>query len=375
MTGLQRMREVVREAWRNLATGTTKPLIALLAFAIVVGAVGAAQARGYVGVAQAALAWQQQGSAVSIITLEGHIDGRQCDALAAAPGINAAGAVRQATSLRLAAMPSVPVNAFEVTPGLAALLGVSAAPEQGPEGVWIAEDLAGVIGGATTTLPLVSDGGEGRGRWSDDGAAPVAGVFPLPAGGQSSPVDYSILVPAAATEPFDSCWVMLWPESQETVSLLTLTTLPTGQGPQGPSPRIGQLNMTAGTHFDAAGRLAALPTVPLTVAAVAFAAVLGFGLTTSRRLELASALHAGVRKSSLLIQLAAETAGWLLAATAVVIPLAYVAAHRGNPDAPWVAFSPALRTTVLAVIATLLATLLAGALVREKHLFRHFKQR
>lgn len=373
MNEIQQKREVLREAWRNVATGTTRPLIALLAFSIVVGAIGVTQARGHVGIAQAALAWQRQGSAVSIITLEGHINGRQCDALATAPGINAAGAVRRAPSLRLAAMPSVPVNTFEATPGLASLLRLIAASGHGPGGVWIAEDLAAVIG--DTTLPLVTDTGEGRGRWSDDGVAPVAGVFPLPAGGQSSPIDYSILVPVAAMEPFDSCWVMLWPESEQTISLLTLTTLPTGQGPQGPTPSISQLNTTAGTTFDAPSRLAALPTLPLTIAAVAFAAVLGFGLTNARRLELASSLHAGVRKTSLLIQLAVETAAWLLAATTITVPLAYAAAHSGNPDPPWVAFSPALRTTVLAVIATLLGALVAGSLVREKHLFRHFKHR
>ena len=382
---LQRLREVLREAWRNLASGTTRPLLALLAFTLVAGGIGVALARGQVGVARDAVVWQRQGSAISVITLEGHIDGRQCDALAGTPGVRASGAVRPAAALRLAALPSVPVATFEITPGLADLLGRTGPGPVGPApvgpdepaagGVLLAEDLAIVVGVTDGSLALVTDPGEGHRGWADGGQVSVAGVFPLPAGRQSSPLDYSVLLPTAPTAPFDACWAVLWPEAPEAVTLLTLTTLPTGQGPQGPTPQVRQLNTTAGIAFDAPARLAALPTVPLTVAAAGFGAVLGFGLTSARRLELASALHAGVSRSSLLIQLAAETVGWLIPALAVVVPAGLVAARHANPDPAWVAFSPALRAAVLSAISTLLGTLLAGVLIREKHLFRHFKQR
>lgn len=377
---LQRLREVLREAWRNLASGTTRPLLALLAFTLVAGGIGVALARGQVGVARDAVAWQRQGSAISVITLEGHIDGRQCDALAGTPGVRASGAVRPAAALRLAALPSVPVATFEITPGLADLLGRTGPGPVGPDepaavGALLAEDLATVVGVTDGSFALVTDPGEGHTGWADAGQVPVAGVFPLPAGRQSSPLDYSVLLPTAPTAPFDACWAVLWPEVPEAVALLTLTTLPTGQGPQGPTPQVRQLNTTAGTTFDAPARLAALPTVPLTVAAAGFGAVLGFGLTRVRRLELASALHAGVSRSSLLIQLAAETVGWLIPALAVVVPAGLVAARHTNPDPAWVAFSPALRAAVLSAISVLLGTLLAAVLIREKHLFRHFKQR
>ncbi|MCL2595245.1 MAG: hypothetical protein FWD83_06965 [Promicromonosporaceae bacterium] len=377
MNRIQRLREVFREAYRNVATGTARPLIALFAFALVVGAAGFAQARGVVGVAQDALTWQQQGSAVQIITFENQIDGRQCDALASLPGIGAAGAVRQIDSVRLAALPSVPISTFEVTPGLGELLGVTAGPGQEIGGVWLSEDLARVIGITDTELPLVIQNVEGAGRWAHGGTFGVAGVYSSPAGGQSSPLDYAVLSPAAPVGSFDSCWALLWPESSQTISLLPLSVevTSTAPGEHRQTPRLAQLNTTAGTSFDAAGRLDALPTWPLTVAAVGFAAVLGFGLTYTRKLELASALHAGVRKPSLLIQLGIEALYWLIPAVALVIPAAFWAAARENPDPTWIAFYPALRTTALAVLAALLTVLIAALLVREKHLFRHFKQR
>ncbi|MCL1899164.1 MAG: hypothetical protein FWG11_01350 [Promicromonosporaceae bacterium] len=375
---LQRLTEVFREAYRNLTTGTTRPIIALTAFALLVGASGFAQARGVVGVSQAAERWVAQGSAVQIITLDGRIDGRQCDALADVPGVEAAGAVRRADPLRPAALPSVPVNVFDVTPGLSDVLTVTAGPGQAPGGVWLAADFARVVGIASVSLPLVAEAAAGQaGRWSDAGAAPVSGVFTSPAGGQSSPLDYSILSPTAPVGPFDSCWALLWPESGQTMSLLALTTTVTSSEDVGlrDSPRIAQLNTTAGTEFNAARRLTDLPTWPLTIATVCLAAALGFGLTSTRKLELASSLHAGVRKPSLLLQATLESGGWLLPAAALALAASFYAAHLDNPDPWWLAFYPALRTTVLAALAAWVCSLVAVALVREKHLFRHFKQR
>ena len=376
MSGLQRMREVFREGWRNLVSGTTRPLLALIAFAIVVGAVGVAQARGLVGVAQDALQWQRQGSAVQIITSEGQIDGRVCDALSGIPGIQASGAVRSATAVRIAVLPSVPINYFEVTGGLPELLGVVAAPGQEPGGVWLPEDLARVVGTTATHLPMVEDRADVPGRWVYAGNPPISGVFNSPAGGQSSPLDYSVLAQVPSTiDNFDSCWALLWPESSHALSLLHYAAIPVPDEGMFQPPRLSQLNTTAGTSFNAAGRIGALPTFEFTVAAVAFSAVLGFALINFRRLELASALHAGVRKPSLLIQIVVETLGWLIPASVAAIAASYVAARRGNPDPFWVAFYPSLRTVLIALIAALIASVLAAAIVRERRLFRHFKQR
>ncbi|MCA5891939.1 hypothetical protein LEP48_01060 [Isoptericola sp. NEAU-Y5] len=179
-----------------------------------------------------------------------------------------------------------------------------------------------------------------------------------------------------AAGTFDACWVETWPESEHVAPLLTLPVAG-GSDVEGEQlvPMVRQLNPTAGTSFDAADRLANLPTLPLTAAAVVLAVATGLVLVRARRLELASALHAGIDKASLLVQLAVETLVWTVTACALVLPVVWWAAAAGNPDPAWSAFYPALRTTGLAVVGVLVATLVVGALTQEKHLFRYFKHR
>ncbi len=170
--------------------------------------------------------------------------------------------------------------------------------------------------------------------------------------------------------------VELWPESEQARQLLTLpvTTTRDADG-QTSAPQVLQLNTTLGARFDAPRRLSALPTWPLTAAAAAAAAGLAVTLIRTRRLELASALHAGVDRTSLLIQTGVEALGWLLTASALIAPVAWWAAVHANPDPPWSAFYPAARTTALAALSALLATLVATASTRERHLFRYFRRR
>ncbi|QAY71490.1 hypothetical protein [Xylanimonas protaetiae] len=364
-----RWREVLREAARNVTTGTTRALIALVAFAAVVGVTTVAQVRGVADVAQQAYAWRAQGSSVQIVQLAGAIDGAQCDALAGSGGIVSSGAVRATAATRLAVLPSTPVETFEVTPGLGRLLGVTTGPHHAPGGVWIAEDLADVVGRSTDTVHVLRGDGSGH-------DIQVAGVYPYPADGRMPALAYTLLAPVPATGRFDSCWAEVWPENPAAITLLMLSAdAPVLDGGRRDAPQVVQLNATAGRAFDASARFAALPLWPLTAAAVVLTAALAVTLVRSRRLELASALHAGIDKPSMLAQLQAETLAWTLTANIVVVPAAWAASVWANPDPAWTAFAPALRTTILALVTAHLATLATTCTLRERHLFRHFRQR
>lgn len=361
-----RPREILREAWRNVATGTSRPLLAVIVFTLVTGALGFVQARSVVEVADQAHQWRAAGAPIMVVALNGQIDGAQCDALTAVPGIAAAGALRQAEQLRVAVLPSTPLEAFEATPGLAAVLQVAPLNDTGL-GIWVADELAETLG--------VSTDRNTQQRIGDDEVT-IAGRYAYPSDGRAPTLAYSAVTPVAATGRFDACWVELWPESDQARTLLTLPAIGSvGSDGKPLTPQIQQLNTSLGARFDAAGRLAALPIWPLTGAAALAAAALAITLIRIRRIELAAALHAGIDTASLILQTTAETLVWAATSLALLVPFLWWAATHGNPDPPWAAFYSATRTAILASITALAATIVTTALTREKHLFRYFKNR
>ena len=360
-----RLREVWREAWRNVSTGATRALLGIGVFVVAIGAIGWFVASSVADVAREAQSFREAGATVQVVALTGRIDGAQCDALSSYPGIAASGAVRSTDDARLAVSPSTSLPTFEVTPGMAGVLRVKPTTDTGTSGgVWLAGDLADVLGvnADRTAVPL-----------SNSSSMTASGVFAYPADGRLPTLAYTLVSPVPAHGVFDACWVEVWPEVASTVDLLSLPVLPPGPGEDASQPQAQQLNSTLGTQFDAKGRLAKVPVWPMTGAAVLLGAGLGLALTRMRRLELASALHAGVGSTALVLQVAFETLVWVSASVAVLLPAEWLIAAHGNPDPALAAFYPSARATVLAVIATLVAAIVQAAVTRERHLFRYFK--
>lgn len=362
-----RLREVWREAWRNVSTGATRALLGIAVFVVAIGAIGWFQASSVAGVAREAQSFREAGATVQVIALAGRIDGAQCDALSSYPGIAASGAVRPSDDVRLAVSPSTSLPTFEATPGMAGVLRVTPTTNAGTSGgVWLAGDLAGVlaVNADRTAVPL-----------SNGASMTASGVFAYPADGRLPTLAYTLVSPVPAHGVFDACWVEVWPEALSTVDLLSLPVLPPRPGEEPSQPQAQQLNSTLGTQFDAQGRLAKVPVWPMTGAALLLAAGLGVVLVRLRRLELASALHAGLGSTALALQVAFETLVWLCVAVALLLPAEWWIASHGNPDPALAAFYPAGRATVLAAAAVLIAAVLQAGLTREKHLFRYFKNR
>lgn len=104
--------------------------------------------------------------------------------------------------------------------------------------------------------------------------------------------------------------------------------------------------------------------------------VLGVASVRTRRLELASARHAGVRADALALQTGIETTGWVLAGTLLATPVVYLAASTGlegvDTQSLWVL---GLRTVAAGAGACIVGAVLTTLGTRERHLFRYFKQR
>lgn len=373
MTGLPKQRGgeprldvVFSEAWRNLVTGTSRGLLLALAFFCFCGGTAVAQSRIVVDFTNQALAFRASGAAIWVISQPGGINGQQCDNLAAAPGILAAGAIRPGPPLALAVLPSGPINSWQVTPGFTRLLNPSGPPNA--SGVWLASDLAdrAVVLSSTTSLGL-----------TDGTNMAVAGVYDWPTDGRLPILAYSIVAPVTSTQPYDQCWVLAWPQPEQATQVLSLPLLPTvtGAGVTPAAPTSAQLNQTLGTRFDGPARFASLPILPLELACIVVATILGFASIRLRRLELAANLHLGVARSTINLQVLIETTIWALLAALPASAVCLFAAKLGNTANCWAALYPGIRSLVLAIIGAALGALISAVLTRENHLFHYFKQR
>ncbi len=366
--GVPRFLAILSEAWRNITTGTSRVLTFVVLFALTIGTLAVVQARTVVDFMAQARAFRDSGAAIQIVSMTGAIDGAQCDALAELDGIPAAGAIRGGSALTLAVAPSRQMSAMEVSDGMSSILAwsgngaIPAAP-----GVWVDEDLARELGiQSGSVLPLLD------GRDAD-----VAGTYLYPQDGRDTKLSHQILVPVAPTEPFDECWVMSWPDQRSAADVMLLPVLPqpADEGGSRPTPQIRQLNSTWGKEFNGPERFQDLPMLPLTVASACVGLVLGFVSLRLRRLEIASALHAGVAKMAVALQYIFETIAWTIVGAVPSALAAYVASSIGNTTDRLPAFVPAAIVIAVGLYCAILGAFIAVIATREKHLFKYFKNR
>ncbi len=366
--GIPRVSVLVGEAWRNVISGTTRAFLLAAVFAMVIGSLSCAQAAMAVDFIRDAVRFRDSGGAVHIIALPGGVDAAQCDALVSKSGVPASGALRAGPDITLAVTPSRKRATLESSPGFRRLLGLTGGESlPSTRGVWVDRGLAADIG---LMIP-------GRVRLRDGTDAAVAGIFESPDDGRDPVLRGKIISPVVSPMPFDECWVEIWPESDATAVVQFLPLLRQDRGPtdDAASPQLRQFNPSAGVRFDGVATFRALPLRPITWAAGLFGLVIGIASVRVRRLELAGALHAGVAKRALALQLALEVGGWLTVAIIPTVTAILVAARWDNPANWWPAFAPGLDSVLLASVTTLVGTLLGLGLTKEKHLFRYFKNR
>ncbi|WP_407320541.1 hypothetical protein UQW22_08700 [Isoptericola halotolerans] len=359
-------RSVAGEAARNLVTGTTRALWWALAFVVLVGGLAVADARVLVRVWQDADAFRSAGAAVQTLASEREqvVDGTRCQALSGVAGLTGAGALRPGAPVRAASMPSSDLTVWEVTPGVLDLLTTTARPVRTATGtttggLWLADDLAAALGASAGDELVI-----------DDGRVRVAGVYTWPDDGRDRVLAYAAVVAVPATGTFERCWAGAWPVDDDAAGLLYSATSPGAD-----DLRLGQLNSTRGSGYDLSGLVDARPTAVAPAAAAAVGLVLGYLAVRTRRLELASALHARVPKPFLTWQHLLEAGCWLAAALSVTAAATGVAALVGSPGPYLGTWATAGMAAGTGAAATLIGTLVGVLTTREKHLFRYFKER
>jgi hypothetical protein len=356
---MMRARDAATEALRNLRTGTGRPvaiaiavtLCAVILVGIEVGSVAMLVTR--------ANEFQTAGGSTLILESAQQIDAGACHRLESLGGVDGAAAVTvNSRTAHPANLPQQSIPVVRATPGLAGILGIH------PEGVgvWVSQEAADQLGTQVGST-IVLDGQSTR----------VAAVYPYPEDGRRPGLGYAVVEPVPASGVFDECWVRSWPVNDAIVPVLTATSF--HPAPE-QSPRLlSQLNGTKGSNFDGAGELARRPSSLAGSAALVAGLLIGYAAWRLRRLELASARHAGVPTRAL----------WLTALVELCALLAIMWAW-GAVVALWVTrgLAPSDAGQVLPFAARVLLSMSVGLILgasvavwtaRERQLFDFFKGR
>jgi hypothetical protein len=214
---------------------------------------------------------------------------------------------------------------------------------------------------ATRALPTTS------------GPVPVGGTYDYPDDGRRAGLRYALLLPVPASGAFDECWADIWPADSRLTQLLFTTVLPSAH----PSAQaeLSQLNATMAASLDAADALSQRATRLSALTGAGLGTVIGFWGAFGRRLELASALHAGVSRRALMAGMLIETGCWLALAGILSLAVGVVAARHLGEDLRATLALASLQTAAAAVLGGLAGTCAAFAAIRENQLFRYFKTR
>ncbi|MDF2917188.1 hypothetical protein [Microbacterium sp. NPDC086615] len=356
---MMRLADAVGEALRNLRTGAAGGGILALILVVAstmllladIASIGALQER--------ALSVRNHAGDVRVLIAKDAVDPRACAALESLDGVTDAGAIWTLGSVQLIALPRVNVPVFEVSSGVARMLHL---PSSRPGGVYLSDDLAARWSAreesilATTTGPVM-----------------VRGTFRFPDDGRDPRFTNAVIVIGDNSARSSECWFSVWPATSSVDPLAYGAVAAVGQTDA--APQVAPLNPTVGQLFafaqDYRDRLTAFaaPTV------IILFALVGFGGSYRRRLELASNLHAGARHRDLVRIAAIEAFLWASAAAAATFVVARLATRVFlYEDVPGLLPSLAV-TQAVAVCAAMCAATIPALLARESRLFTLFKSR
>lgn len=350
-----RTREVVREAGRNIASGTTKAL----ALALAATASGCLLAEVELNTTAQLLTktdhYIAAGGSTYLIEAPGRIDGAVCDALVSTGRVQAAGALRRGTPISVSALPANPLPTFETTAGWWKLQQLPADAT-----IAVSDETAEVIAPALATgHPVVVDGHsiDARFAWPDDGRRTTLG--------------YGV-VTRTSDGTFDECWARAADPTADLGGLLGGALIPPIDSQNPPqrsqlNPRLGPLT----TFTDAPAR----PSRYAWTIGLLMGALLAWVGVRLRAVEHAHTRAVGVPSSAQLLQGGIEALAW--AGTGALAASGY-AAVRALTLAPahWAELAPLGWVAPLALAgACTLVTPLALLWVRRKPLDHYLRSR
>lgn len=292
---------VVSEAGRNIWSGTVASLRWSLVACVLWGGGAALESASLGSILDTSADYRRSRASVVVLEAAGAIDGDACEALSVRDDIQGSGAVRDMGPLVAPSLPNGPLAAYAVTPGV---LEVVAAGIPVGDGVFVSRAAAEQMGWSVGDRIILS-GGSGT----------VGAIYDWPSDGRRSGFGYAVLIPHE-DDVFDDCWVDSSPASAR-LSLLGQFVVRRDGGPASDVLEMSRLNNSRGPDSGARGAFLSRPSRHVGVLLSVVSVVLGWASVVTRRLELALLLHLGAPRRSLIAQVGAEVASWLLPAAAV----------------------------------------------------------
>lgn len=355
------IRALIREASRNVFSGTSRSVALCALWISVVGSLCVVEARAVRDAVESAAEWRSAGAAIVMIEAEGRVDGSACEVLNTLPNVRAAGALRMmASGLRPLSLPDLSVPTYEVSPSFPMVLQSRA---DGGPGVVLSEDAALMVSARTGDVLATADG-----------STRVSGEYPYPNDGRRSGYGFAALAPVASEGLFDACWVEAWPSSPALASAMRSVVRTTGDA-QSEGFSTTQLNSSLGAQFTGEERFESRVTRWAPLVACTVLSALGIVLLRTRRVQLAAALHDGVARGALALMVAVETAAGLALGVSSCLAGLFAVASLGPPDAWASVLVVGLRVVGCGVLGTCTGTAIGFLMVRERLLFRYVKDR
>lgn len=370
---------MISEAHRNVVTGTSHAVTCMLTLIFLTTVITGFDIMTVLALQQQSREWVQSGAAIHMLMNEREINPDTCSSLSSTIGtlpvqtrktaaatnakpIRASGALRENGDITLDAMTAAPLPLYQVTPGLAEVLGMDT-ESRTRNGVWISTQLASTLhtqAGSTFT--------------TDQGHMQIAGVFSWPDDQRDQRIAYAILSPATIDGQYDECWAMIWPNNPAAIELLNTAALALPSAST--AATIRQANTAMGNTLDLwelyRHRISRFitPLAPIAAFTIAWAS------TRARRIELADALHMGIPRSTLQVITSLETLSWSLPALSAAAVLNYIVAvtlsNHSNAKTLLFIQLPMLAASLL---TSQLGTVAALQTITTKRLFAYFKAR
>lgn len=352
------MRSLVGESRRNVSTSPLRSVVHGAVLSAIIVATALLDTLTVAGLERQADAFRAAGGATRVLSSPEGVDRVRCEDLPAAAGFASSGSLVQGESITLPEPGSSPIPVYDVSPGLAARLGIV---DTGLGGAYVSTTFAGELGVDRGSVLITRDG-----------PVTVLGTFaPGARDGGASRLASALVAVVPAVGTASECWADTWPSTRERDPLL-LTAL----SPDAPSKEtsIDPLNPVVGQEFAGSEAFVYRTTRYAPAFAAGASLLLGVVYARTRRLELASSLHAGASPTFVTGTLLVEAfiVGFPALIAAALAYGAGVALLRVGVSA----LLPSLLLSAGVVVAVFVTGIVSAAsTVRESDLFALFKAR
>ncbi|MDR1448315.1 MAG: hypothetical protein LBI63_05115 [Candidatus Ancillula sp.] len=364
---------IVRESYRNWKTGTSKPVLFgfVLGIVIVLGII--LQVRTLAVVIENAEIYHNSGASTQVLDAKDAVDANICDKLGNIDNIKSAGAIKT-TDIKItpSSLPNGSIPLFYISPNFIAGLSLVSYDAKTP----------GVLLSETVQKRLGKTAGE---YFMDTGGSRIyiRGVYQYPDDGRQAGLGYAILSlpPNNYAENFDTCLADIWPQNRNLNSALWLPLVgsssdsnsSTNNVTSSQKVHLSQLNSKLGetyTQYDS--YLDSL--LPLTSFLVLIIALLfGFISMRVRRLEVASNIHAGLKKLDIIFITIFDAFPAVIFSSLLSLPVLLVVSQ--NILYETAVLVPYLKILLGSCVGFISGCVFAVILTREQHLFKYFKNR